>query len=147
MPLERHDPIAGMLIEDEGLRLKPYRCPAGKLTIGVGRNLDDVGITQEEAMLLLDNDLNVCRNDLRGLFGGDLWDTMAVARRAALTNMRFNLGAAGFRNFVGMIEAVRAGKWSQASAEALDSKWAREDVQPPRSQRIARMLASGEWDR
>lgn len=147
MPLERHDPIAGMLIEDEGLRLKPYRCPAGKLTIGVGRNLDDVGITQEEAMLLLDNDLNVCRNDLRALFGGDLWDTMAVARRAALTNMRFNLGASGFRNFVGMIEAVRAGKWSQASAEALDSKWAREDVQPSRSQRIARMLASGEWDR
>lgn len=147
MPLERHDPIAGMLIEDEGLRLKPYRCTAGKLTIGVGRNLDDVGISQDEAMLLLDNDLNACRNDLRGLFGGDLWDTMAVARRAALTNMRFNLGAAGFRNFVGMIAAVRAGKWSQASAEALGSKWAREDVQPSRSQRIARMLASGEWDR
>ena len=147
MPLERHDPVAGMLIEDEGLRLKPYRCPAGKLTIGVGRNLDDVGISQEEAMLLLDNDLNACRADLRSLFGGDLWDTMAVARRAAFTNMRFNLGPAGFRNFAGMIAAARAGQWSRVSAEALDSKWAREDVSPKRSSRIARMLASGGWDR
>ncbi len=33
---------------DEGERLKPYRCTAGKLTIGVGRNLDDRGITKED---------------------------------------------------------------------------------------------------
>lgn len=41
------------LIRDEGLRLKPYRDTVGKLTIGVGRNLDDVGITKDEAMHLL----------------------------------------------------------------------------------------------
>ena len=39
------------LIADEGIRLKPYLCPAGKTTIGVGRNLDDVGITEAEAMI------------------------------------------------------------------------------------------------
>ena len=33
--------VMNQLVMDEGLRLKPYRCPAGKLTIGVGRNLDD----------------------------------------------------------------------------------------------------------
>ncbi|MFD2234837.1 glycoside hydrolase family protein, partial [Phaeospirillum tilakii] len=45
------------LIRDESLRLKPYRCPAGKLTIGIGRNLDDVGISREEAETLLDHDI------------------------------------------------------------------------------------------
>ena len=41
----------------EGLRLKPYKCTAGKITVGVGRNLDDVGITEEEAMMMLHNDM------------------------------------------------------------------------------------------
>ena len=44
------------LLRHEGLRLKPYRCTAGKLTIGIGRNLDDCGISQKEAYALLDND-------------------------------------------------------------------------------------------
>ena len=50
--------VAEQLVIDEGLRLKPYRCSAGKLTIGVGRNLDDRGITSSEAMMLLFNDID-----------------------------------------------------------------------------------------
>ena len=46
-----------LLIYHEGLRLGVYRCPAGKLTIGVGRNLEDRGITEEEAYYLLRNDI------------------------------------------------------------------------------------------
>jgi hypothetical protein len=46
------------LIRHEALRLKPYRCSADKLTIGIGRNLDDVGITEEEAYFLLGNDIS-----------------------------------------------------------------------------------------
>lgn len=45
------------LIRDEGLKLKPYRCTSNKLTIGIGRNLDDNGITEAEARYLLHNDL------------------------------------------------------------------------------------------
>ena len=45
------------LIEEEGMKLKPYRCPAGKLTIGVGRNLEDKGLSNEEALFLLQNDI------------------------------------------------------------------------------------------
>ncbi|MDY0127369.1 MAG: hypothetical protein RBR69_04500 [Candidatus Cloacimonadaceae bacterium] len=43
------DRIKEQLVRHEGLRLKPYRCTAGKLTIGIGRNLNDCGITQSEA--------------------------------------------------------------------------------------------------
>ena len=42
--------IERQLIEHEGLEQKVYRCTAGKLTIGVGRNLEDKGITEEEAL-------------------------------------------------------------------------------------------------
>jgi len=39
------DKLVDQIIEHEGLKLKPYHCPAGKLTIGVGRNLEDKGIS------------------------------------------------------------------------------------------------------
>lgn len=49
--------IEDQLILHERLKLKPYRCSAGKLTIGVGRNLEDKGISEEEALFLLRNDI------------------------------------------------------------------------------------------
>jgi lysozyme len=52
------------LTTHEGLRLKPYLCPAGKLTIGIGRNLEGKGITKQEAVMLLENDIQECLDDL-----------------------------------------------------------------------------------
>ena len=49
--------IKEQLVRHEGLRLKPYRCSAGKLTIGIGRNLDDCGISQSETYVMLINDI------------------------------------------------------------------------------------------
>jgi lysozyme len=43
--------LGKQLVIHEGLRLKPYRCSSNKLTIGIGRNIEDVGITEEEAMV------------------------------------------------------------------------------------------------
>ena len=56
---ELYDALIHDLKRDEGVKLNPYKCTAGKLTIGVGRNLDDVGITEEESDMLLKNDLCV----------------------------------------------------------------------------------------
>ena len=52
------------LVIHEGMRLKPYKDSVGKLTIGVGRNLDDVGITEVEALELLENDIHRVMDDL-----------------------------------------------------------------------------------
>ena len=43
MNMER---LTETLIRHEGLRLEPYRCTEGKLTIGVGHNLDDNPISK-----------------------------------------------------------------------------------------------------
>lgn len=41
------------LIVDEGLRLKPYLCTSNKITIGIGRNLEDNPLTPDEVMAFL----------------------------------------------------------------------------------------------
>ena len=110
------------LIRHEGLRLKPYRDTVGKLTIGIGRNLDDVGITDLEARFLCDNDIERIMAQLdralpwwRGLEGD--------RRQQALVNMTFNLGLGGVLEFEKALAAMRVGDWAVAAREMLDSKW------------------------
>lgn len=127
------------LIRDEGLRLKPYRCTAGKLTLGVGRNLDDVGISEAEAICLLDNDISACQTDLHTF---DWFTSLDAPRQRALLNMRFQLGPAGFRGFTKMLHALAGRDLRRAVAEARDSKWARTDS-PERAARVLALLEHG----
>ncbi len=127
------------LRRDEGLRLKPYRDTVGKMTLGVGRNLDDVGITAEEADYLLENDIGRAMADLdRNL---PWWRGLSEARQRALVNMAFNLGLPRLLGFKGMLAALQAGDYAAAAREAIDSKWAKQIG--ARAQRIAMMLAEG----
>ena len=128
-----------MLIRHEGLRLFPYRCSEGYLTIGVGRNLESKGISEDEAKQMLSNDLKEVTKDLLDIFGGDA--PLSEARSKALCDMRFQLGASGFRSFSSMIQAVKDQDWDRAADEALNSLWAQQT--PERAQEIAEMLRNG----
>lgn len=107
----------------EGLRLRPYQCTAGKTTIGYGRNLDDKGISQGEAELMLVADLTECETDLEGF---PWWERLSDNRKAALIDMRFNLGGAGLRQFKAMLVCIALGDYAGAAREMLDSRWARQ---------------------
>lgn len=110
------------LIGDEDLRLKPYRCTAGKLSIGVGRNLDDVGITREEAVVMCVNDINRCATELdRAL---PWWRKMTEARQHVLLNMCFNLGIGGLLTFKNTLAAMEAARYTAAAEGMRNSKWA-----------------------
>lgn len=113
--------IEKQLIEHEGLEKKVYRCPAGKLSVGVGRNLEDKGITEEEALFLLRNDIAECEDDLRSIFTE--YDDLDEYRKRVLIDMRFNLGPSGFRQFKKMIAAVKKKDFHRAAEEMKDSKW------------------------
>ena len=127
------DPIMADLKRDEGLRLKPYRCSAGRLTIGYGRNLDDVGITEGEAEILLEHDIRRSLADLdRAL---PWWRTLSGPQQRGLINMRFNLGLTRLLGFKKMLAALQAGDGKLASEEALSSKWA--DQVGARARRVA----------
>lgn len=110
---------------DEGLRLQPYRCTAGALTIGYGRNLDAVGITQEEADIMLRADVEIAEKGAQALVG-NVWDDLSPARQAVLINMTFNLGRTRLAAFTDFLAALRVADYDTASLEMLDSRWARQ---------------------
>jgi len=113
--------IMQQLVKHEGIRLTPYHCPAGKLTIGVGRNLEDKGITEKEALVLLENDIEECRRDLEEIFQG--FDLLPESVQLVLVDMRFNLGPNRFRNFKRMIAAVKNQDFNLAAEEMRNSRW------------------------
>lgn len=133
--------ILDQLKRDEGLRLTPYKDSVGKVTIGYGRNLDDAGISQYEADLLLQHDITNASQDLRGALP---WtEGLDEARRGVLLNMAFNMGIHRLLGFKITLAMVQSGDYDKAADEMLDSKWA-EQV-GARAHRLAVQMRSGEW--
>lgn len=107
----------------EGLRLKPYRDAVGKLTIGYGRNLEDRGISEDEAGFMLDNDIDQVVAELERL---PLYLGLDSVRQTVLANMAFNMGVPTLLEFRRMLGALAEKDWDRAADEMLDSKWARQ---------------------
>lgn len=134
-------PLLQMLIRHEGLKLKVYKCPAGKLSIGVGRNLEDLGITKEEAIDLAENDIRRCHLELYENF--EWYKRLDHPRQDALIDMVFNLGLPRFLGFRKMINALSMGWFEEAAKEALDSEWAKQVH--GRAHEIASMVRTGKY--
>ena len=127
------------LSRDEDRRAKPYIDTVGKTTIGVGRNLDDVGLRADEIDLMLTNDIAAAVADLdRSL---PWWRGLSDARRRVMANMAFNLGIGRLLGFKNMLAATSAGRYGEAAAEMLNSKWAKQVGD--RAIRLATMMKAG----
>lgn len=143
---DSYEKLIAMLKQQEGYRQHPYRCTAGKLTIGYGRNLDDVGVSKGEAD-------NLLRWDVTNVMGVIPYDRLNFGdcnddvRCCVLINMAFNLGAGKILGFSRMLAAFRAGDYSAAADEMLDSKWAEQVGKEPgqRAYVLAQMMRTGEW--
>ena len=126
------------LKRDEGFRNKPYKDTAGKLTIGFGRNLDDVGINGEEASILLFNDIETAIDELNS---ARPWvQQKPVAVRLGLYNMAFNLGITRLLKFEKMLDSIEHDDYEMAAHHAMQSKWALQVG--PRAERIAELFRS-----
>ena len=132
-------PAIELIKKHEGLKLKPYKCSAGKLTIGYGRNLEDNGISQVEAEELLQNDVQRC---YVGCVKFSFWYKLNEARQVALLNMCYNLGISRLKGFKKMLAALEEGDYEKAAKEMLDSKWAF-DVKT-RAKELAQIMKKGE---
>lgn len=122
----------------EGLRHHPYKCTAGKSTIAYGRNLDDKGLTTEEAEFLLDNDVAECIKDLATF---SYWNNLTERRQAALIDLRYCLGPNRYRQFVKMEAALNAGDYEEAADQILDSRFAQQTGR--RASDLALMIQEG----
>lgn len=130
--------VIDLLIQHESLQRFPYVDTVGKITIGCGRNLTDVGISVDEALALLDHDLDQAVADCATFswFAG-----LSAARQVAVVDLRFNVGPAGLRSFKQLLAALARGDYQQASQAMLQSKWARQVGQ--RAITLATMMATG----
>ncbi len=147
------------LILDEGFRSRTYRCTAGKLSIGVGRNLDDVGIrpeetarlgitkagviangiTRDQAMELLDYDIGSAERDLdRHL---PWWRKLDPVRQRVILNMSFNMGIGTLLDFKNTLRFMESGDFGRTADGMLASKWAGQVGE--RALRLAFMMRNG----
>jgi len=114
--------LKALLVKHEGLRLHVYRDSVGIPTIGVGRNLQDRGINEAEAMAMLDRDMTDVIADLDRSI--PWWRGLSENRQLVLTDMCFNLGVSRLLGFRNALQAAQEGRWSDAAREMLDSRWA-----------------------
>lgn len=133
--------LRDQLKRDEGVKLKPYVDSVGKLTVGVGHNLTDNGISQAVCDVLLDEDLANVQSALDSHL--PWWKHLDEARGGVLQNMAFNLGIMRLLDFRKMLAAVERGDWSAASYEMLNSKWAQQVGK--RADRLALQMELGTW--
>lgn len=113
-----------LLIKHEGFVKRPYEDTLGNISIGVGRNLDGMGLTDEEVMFLLNNDIARCDVELLNNF--EWYADLSRCRQDAMINMCFNLGITKLKKFYKALSAMKEGNYELAADEFLDSKWARQ---------------------
>jgi lysozyme len=135
------DQLRQLIILHEGLKLKPYKDTVGKLTIGVGRNLDDVGISEDEALMMLDHDLTDCEVALTKY---DWYVKLDDVRQGVIIELAFNVGLAKVLAFKKMISALANKDYAGAANELLDSSWATQ-VGTSRADNMASRLLRGRY--
>lgn len=133
--------LIAMLKRHEGTKLRVYLDTVGKLTIGTGRNIEDVGISEDEAELMLSNDIKRAEDGLRQVY--PWFANLDEVRQAALIDAAFNLGLSGLSKFHNMLGAIALGNWEAAANEALNSRW--HSQVGNRAKELAEMIRTGEW--
>jgi len=133
--------LAEQLKVHEGLRLKPYKDTVGKWTIGIGRNLEDKGITEQEALFMLNNDVDYFYDKIKKEINW-FW-ALDDVRQNVLVNMAFNLGVSGLLTFKNTLSLISFNRYEEAAEEMLNSKWARQVGY--RAQELAEQMRTGEF--
>lgn len=137
MDIER---LKTQLERHEGKSLKLYEDSVKKLTVGVGRNIEDRGISDDECDLMLENDIQLAKADAEKF---PWFHTLDDVRQNVIVELIFNLGLPRFSGFKKAIAAIEQQNYKTAAAELLDSKWS---VQVGnRALRLAEMMRSGLW--
>lgn len=131
--------LTEQLKRHEGIRNKPYKDTVGKLTIGIGRNLDDVGLSGDEIEYLLQNDIKRAIEDAKKAV--KTFDSLTLSRQAVVANMVFNLGLSRFLGFKNTIAAIERGDYKKASEGMLASLWAKQVGK--RATELAKLMEEG----
>jgi len=104
-----------------------YQCTADKWTVGYGRNLTDRGISEDEAILMLHNDIKQAQADVKTLMPYiATFAKIYTPRYCAFVDMMLNIGITRMKQFKKMLAATEIGNWKRAAIQILDSKYAKD---------------------
>lgn len=131
--------LIDQLIDHEGMELEVYEDSLGIPTIGIGRNLLDRGITEDEARFLCNNDIDIVERELVAEF--PIVAELDNVRQRVLIDMAFNIGVPRLTGFRKMWAAIHCGDYAEAAVEMMDSKWARQVGR--RAERLSDMMRKG----
>lgn len=135
--------LENKLVEHEGIRKFAYTDTVGKITVGIGRNIDKdgEGLSVDECFYLMRNDID---RRYRVLMQYDWFKMQNDARQGALIELAFNLGINGLLEFKDVIAALNPLNPGAAYKALNDSKWATE-VSPARSKDICSRILYGRY--
>ena len=128
------------LLSEEGYRQFVYTDVTGHLSAGIGRNLAVVGISLDEALIMLDNDIMRAEKNL--LHYAPWYVGLDDIRKSAILDMTFNLGIEGVLKFEGMISAIMQHDYTLAATQMEDSEWAKQVGK--RAKELALIMESGQ---
>jgi len=124
--------IRKVLILEEGNRRFAYddgtgkllHASVGKLTIGIGHNLQENGLSEAARDFILREDVEICLFDAYKIFGQDRFDSFPEERRTAVISLLFQLGHTKFIKFTPTIALMEEGKWEEAADRLENTLWA-----------------------
>ena len=134
------DKLIAQLKVHEGVRSKVYLDTEGIETIGVGRNLRDRGLSDDEIELMLANDIRDFQEEVERAFSW--WSDLDDVRQRVVVDMAFNMGLGSLSKFVNTLSHIENGRYEESGVEMLDSKWARQVGD--RANVLSNMMKTGE---
>ena len=108
----------------EGFRSKVYQCTEGYDTIGFGFAIKDLVLDEDIAEMILMRKLEDLMKRIGKTFSW--WKSADSDVKDVVVEMCFQLGGSGFSKFKKTIDHLENKRYGKASAEMLDSKWARQ---------------------
>lgn len=120
---DQYDILLARLSRTEGRRNKPYVDTVGKITIGIGHNLTDLGISDDILNALFKEDISRAASGAAELA---IYNNLDPVRQTVLIDMVFNMGLGDIQHFVNMLYWIKQSNFDMAATQMLSSQWARQ---------------------
>ena len=131
--------IKDLLKRQEGFSRFPYN-DVGDTSIGYGRNLSQVGLSEEEAEHLLNNDIERVKKELTKF---DFYEELNETRKIALISMGYNLGITRLSRFTKMLNFLETKQYKKAALEIYPNSLYARQV-PSRAFEISELICWGD---
>jgi len=108
----------------EGFRSKVYKCTEGYDTIGYGFAIKDLELDEDISEMILMQKLDNLMTRIGKTFVW--WRSADSTVKDVVVEMCYQLGVSGFSKFKKTIDHLENKRYGKASAEMLDSRWAKQ---------------------